>query len=161
MGGAVAPSGVRGGAPRRKNGNLPPSRRILAPFATSHIHLLFQGKGVDVGCRDGEGGSDVEARSWLGEQRRGVAVQVGDTALSGVLRNMGMGSGMGRGMGRGRGRGMGRGRGRGMGRGMGMGMGRGRGRGRVRGRGRGRGIRVRTHACPCTRASACTRACAA
>ena len=63
---------------------------------------------MDVGCSDGEGGGDVEARSRLGEKRRRLAVQVGDKALSSVLRNMGMG----RGMGRGRGRGMGRGRGR-------------------------------------------------
>ena len=39
---------------------------------------------MDVGCRDGEGGGDVEARSRLGEKRRRLAVQVGDKALSSV-----------------------------------------------------------------------------
>ena len=57
---------------------------------------------MDVGCHDGEGGGDVEARGRLGEQRRRLAVQVDDKALSRVLRmDMGMGMGMvgtGRGM---------------------------------------------------------------
>ena len=50
---------------------------------------------MDVGRHDGEGGGDVEARGRLGEQRRRLAVQVDDKALSRVLRNRGHEHGLG------------------------------------------------------------------
>ena len=67
---------------------------LQSPTVCYPLHLLLEGEGVDVGCHDGEGGGDVEARGRLSEQRRRLAVQIDDKALSRVLR-MDMGTGTG------------------------------------------------------------------